>query len=36
MTEAGRNFIGIELDPEYYDIAEKRIHEAGLQMRMKI
>jgi site-specific DNA-methyltransferase (adenine-specific) len=25
----GRKFIGIELDQTYYDIAEKRITEAG-------
>lgn len=27
-VNTGRNFIGIELDRGYYDIAEKRIHEA--------
>jgi len=25
----GRNFIGIELDPGYFEIARKRIDEAG-------
>ena len=28
-VNTGRNFIGIELDPEYFKIAEKRIHEAN-------
>ena len=32
--QTGRNFIGIEIDPEYYKIAEKRIAEAQLQMRL--
>ena len=27
-----RNFIGIELDPEYFEIAKKRIEEAGNQV----
>ena len=35
-VQTGRNFIGIEIDPKYYDIAEKRIEEAQLQMRMPI
>lgn len=30
-VQAGRNFIGIEIDPTYYAIAEKRIAEAQLQ-----
>jgi DNA modification methylase len=25
--QLGRNFIGIELDPDYFKIAEKRINE---------
>lgn len=29
--QLGRNFIGCEIDPNYYAIAEKRIHEASLQ-----
>ena len=35
-VQTGRNFIGIEIEPKYYDIAEKRIAEAQLQMRMPI
>jgi len=31
-----RNFIGCEIDPTYFAIAEKRIKEAQLQMRMEI
>ncbi len=30
----GRNFIGIEIDPKYYAIAEKRIKDAQQQMRL--
>ena len=33
-VQTGRNFIGIEIDPAYYAIAEKRIAEAQLQMRL--
>jgi len=33
-VQTGRNFIGIEIDPNYYAIAEKRIKEAQLQMRL--
>ena len=29
-VNTGRDFIGIELDPEYFKIAEERIHGAGL------
>jgi len=29
--KTGRNFIGIEIDPDYYAIAEKRIAEAQMQ-----
>ena len=32
--QTGRNFIGIELDPGYFAIAEKRIHDAEQQMRL--
>jgi site-specific DNA-methyltransferase (adenine-specific) len=32
--ETGRKFIGIELDPEYFEIAEKRIYEATRQQRL--
>jgi len=35
-VQTGRNFIGIEIDPNYYAIAEKRIKEAQLQIRMPI
>ena len=30
-VQTGRNFIGIEIDPTYFAIAEKRIHEAEQQ-----
>jgi DNA modification methylase len=30
--KTGRNFIGIEIDPTYYKIAEKRISEAAMQL----
>jgi site-specific DNA-methyltransferase (adenine-specific) len=30
-VQTGRNFIGIEIDPTYFAIAEKRIHEAQQQ-----
>ena len=33
-VQTGRNFIGIEIDPGYYAIAEKRIAEAQLQDRL--
>ena len=29
-----RNFIGIEIDPDYYEIAKKRIKEALMQPRL--
>jgi DNA modification methylase len=35
-VQTGRNFIGIEIDPGYFAIAEKRIAEAQLQVRMQI
>jgi DNA modification methylase len=35
-VQTGRNFIGIEIDPGYFAIAEKRIKQAQLQMRMDI
>jgi site-specific DNA-methyltransferase (adenine-specific) len=35
-VQTGRNFIGIEIDPNYYAIAEKRIAEAQLQTRLPI
>jgi len=35
-VQTGRNFIGIEIDPTYYAIAEKRIAEAQLQMPLEM
>jgi site-specific DNA-methyltransferase (adenine-specific) len=35
-VQTGRNFIGIEIEPKYFEIAEKRIAEAQLQMRLPI
>lgn len=35
-VQTGRNFIGCELDHEYFAIAEKRIADAQLQTRMNI
>ena len=35
-VQTGRNFIGIEIEPKYYNISEKRIAEAQLQIRMEI
>jgi DNA modification methylase len=35
-VQTGRNFIGIEIEPKYFEIAEKRIAEAQMQMRMPI
>lgn len=35
-VQLGRNFIGIEIDPTYYAIAEKRIREAQMQMTMEL
>ena len=32
--EAGRKFVGMELDPEYYDLARRRIDAAVSQLRM--
>jgi site-specific DNA-methyltransferase (adenine-specific) len=32
----GREFIGIEREPEYVEIAEKRIAEAQLQLRLPL
>ena len=31
-VQTGRNFIGVEIDPTYYTIAERRIHDAQQQM----
>lgn len=33
-AQLGRDFIGCEIDPDYFAIAEKRIKEAQLQMRL--
>ena len=33
-AQTGRNFIGVEIDPEYYAIAEKRIAEAQKRLRL--
>ena len=35
-VQTGRNFIGIEIDPGYFAIAEKRIKDAQQQMRLPI
>ncbi|HJZ04521.1 MAG TPA: site-specific DNA-methyltransferase [Patescibacteria group bacterium] len=35
-VQTGRRFIGIEIDPGYFAIAEKRIREAQMQLRMPI
>ena len=35
-VQTGRNFIGIEIDEGYFKIAEKRIHDAEMQMRLPI
>ena len=34
--QTGRKAIGIEIDPTYFEIAEKRIRQAELQIRMEI
>lgn len=33
-VKLGRNFIGMEINPDYFAIAQKRISEAQLQMRL--
>lgn len=35
-VQTGRNFVGIEIDPGYFEIAKRRIEEAQLQMRMDL
>jgi len=35
-VQTGRNFIGIEIDPTYFAIAEKRIAEAQMQPRLEV
>ena len=34
--QLGRKFIGCEIDPTYFAIAEKRIKQAQLQMRLDL
>lgn len=34
-TNTNRDFIGIELDEEYFKIAEKRIKEANVQTKLE-
>ena len=34
-VQTGRNFIGIEISEQYFEIAEKRIHDAQQQMRIE-
>lgn len=33
-AETDRNFIGYEIDPDYYEIAKRRVHEAQMQPRL--
>ena len=35
-VQTGRNFIGIEIDRNYYEIAEKRIKEAQIKMKSMV
>ena len=35
-VQTGRNFIGIEIDPTYFAIAERRIQEAQMQPRLEL
>ena len=35
-VQTGRNFIGIEIDPDYFAIAERRIKEAQMQPRLEV
>jgi len=35
-VQTGRNFIGIEIDPTYFAIAERRIKEAQMQPRLEV
>jgi len=35
-VQLNRNFIGIEIEPKYFDIAEKRIKEAQMQLVMDL
>ena len=35
-VQTGRNFIGIEIDPTYFAIAERRIKEAQAQPKLEL
>ncbi len=35
-VQTGRNFIGIEIDPAYFEIAKRRIEQAQMQMVMPL
>ena len=35
-VQTGRKFIGIEIEPKYFEIAQKRIEQAQLQIRMAL
>ena len=35
-VQTGRNFIGIEIDPTYFAIAERRIAEAQQQLTLQL
>jgi len=35
-VQTGRKFIGVEIDPGYFEIAKKRIAQAQLQIRMEL
>ena len=35
-VKTNRNFIGVEIEPKYYDIAERRIKEAQMQLVMDL
>ena len=35
-VQTGRNFIGVEIDPTYFAIAERRIAEAQMQLRLEV
>ena len=35
-VQLGRKFIGVELDPKYFDIAVKRITDAQAQLRLPL
>jgi len=35
-VQTGRNFIGIEIEPKYFEIAQRRIAEAEAQLRLPL